>query len=325
MCRHKPGPRCHSHAARSYESAVRRLAKARHHLNSVRPRRGSAPKAYQEAQDRVDAASRNLTVKQANLDATRTGQRSLADDLKDPDLSEYQRQKLLRRREVGALLRESRRDQVGLMPEPPGPDAPTAASAAYDALGRQRERLSLLDVQFTHADDDQMQRIQTVRAMAEDDVFTADVEYRQALCDGGPDVQWLSQSERDVCERSSSALLRRQVTRLSHMRAAANSGAHPERMDDSIARSEAALADRASADVIARNQPSPTVASQQQAPPWREAKRRPKGRWNTANRSRSKYGPGALGQKALDELYEELTEVESGKYLRNREPLIPEM
>lgn len=307
MCRHKPGPRCHGHAQTSYQSAMRRLEKARE-VQAAAAGNDGAPAAARRAEERLHRAAQNAERATLDLDSTASGQKALADALANDTVPRRQRRALQRRQAAGEALRVSRLAQAKLMPPRPAADTTsTRASQEYDRLGKTREQLTYLDAEMAAAPSDQVPALQKRRQLAESDAFGSETNYRVLAAQHQPDTGYLSAEEAQEIANTD-ADTRRDATYLSHLRATAASGSHPPRFDEHVqARSQQV-----------RTRLFPSTQPSSQAPDV-ATKQRPSKAWDTAAAAKATFSASGRRRskrsKVVDAAVDELFDVQSGKHL----------
>lgn len=226
MCRHKPGPRCHKHSLRSFQSAKAARARTRARVKELMDSADTVPEQVLErAVSNAEKAQARFVLAQRRLDATGTGMEQLEARLGDESLSKAARARLVARREEALWLREARKQQVKAMPERGDHDRATAT--AFDALGQIREDIAHVDAQIAAGSGYPSQQLLTERDRLQSEVLGRDATYRVLAAGRAADMDRLSAREAGVmvhCDQS----LRDRIVFQSHVRAAvAQQGAHP--------------------------------------------------------------------------------------------------
>lgn len=211
MCRAKPGRRCGVYTRAHLSTMIGREGKARRELDEARgtPREGSA-------QDQLDAARRDLVLATILNDATEENRRFLADRFEQLEPDDPGRPVIAHRLLVASMYVEERSAAVALMPD----QKPVSkeGAAAYEELGLQRERLTLLHSQATVSGDEEWAEL---ARRQEQVVYDAEVAYRIAEAGGKPDPEQHEPGENPTDAES---------VKESHQRATEATGAHPERV-----------------------------------------------------------------------------------------------
>jgi hypothetical protein len=211
MCRVKPGRRCAKYTAAHLRTAVGRV--------------GSSQKEYAEARgtELEEPAARQLQDAQDSLvmatilnDATYENRRFLADRLEALEADDPARSVLSHRLLAASVYVEERSTAVKLMPD----EKPATAegAAAYEELGVQRERLSLMHAQATVSGDERwVEKAQR----QEQAVYDAEVAFRIAEAGGEADQRHCEPDQNPNAP---------ETVKESHEKATTETGAHPDRV-----------------------------------------------------------------------------------------------
>lgn len=271
MCKKRPGNRCTGHATASLRSAQKHAAAA---MNAYQDAEKSgqfdfAPTRQHEAQERVTKTRDRLTRKVLDYDATPAGIRQLRDAITATTPPEGASPKAIKKLATARATLTTRLDAAKTLRAertrlhtamPPAPATP-ALSAKQQDLGNRLDRVAIARAEAVRAgsragsNDVHQHRI----ADAEREAFAADYGYRFHANGGVPDPNHLSPAEVRALSTADVGA-RRQLSLLSHMRGADNTGAYGTTGSDHVDTAEGQVHD-----ALGWND-EPTTASPTSAP-----------------------------------------------------------
>ena len=226
MCRRKPGPRCHKHAATAFAAAVRRAQRAQ--ADAAAMPEGPGKDA---AVERARTEATKAVWAQRELDGSRTEQQRLRKLAFDENAPTSVRDEALLRAEAAAVLRDTRRVQTSLMPEPPSADADPDVRGAYDKLGRVREQIARWDCRIGAGDMTYPPTAEQIayRERLDAEAFNAERTYRETQM-GHADREWLAAEELRVIHTQPGSQLADRLVWLSHARATCATSHHTDQV-----------------------------------------------------------------------------------------------
>ncbi len=227
MCRRKPGPRCHKHSRAHLDATTQRMETA-----ALRVKAATNPMARQAAEEVLRERIIEHAWAQREFDGTRTGAEAVRAAMAEAEPGSDVHKRLEGRLQAAGALREARREHARMMPPPPGAEATSGQTTAYNNLGRAREDLARwdsADVLGEHTDADAAAK---TRQQLDTRVYTADVTYRASS--KVADLANLDPDEVAAIATAPQALADR-IVFASHARAAFRTGHHGEHLAQALA------------------------------------------------------------------------------------------